>query len=334
METEEKDQVFKPFQPATDENDGIQSGTPEVEDFDPFEVGASSTRAKAKAIIEAGKKNAPDVKKPASNSPGASRASNALPPRLEVKFKIHEEISSIAAIGTQSEGSSDVTVEGTVLAQVTSSDALKNSPFILVASSSSGAKVGFSPNDTFAKSYASKGEATQVNVISVPKSAVGFVTAGRYKFGERVNHMPMLLERKVTRAKAKIQVAIQVRSKLSNPDDLSDFSIALAMSDKIAGDTVEINAGEGEWDRVTRTIVWKMECLPKGESFMVSVRAKLTEDNAEIDSSELDFPVMMRCKCKDQISSAEFQAIEATGYPATVSASVAQRTYRIIHRLK
>ena len=143
-----------------------------------------------------------------------------------------------------------------------------------------------------------------------------------------------LLERKVTRSKAKIQVAVQVRSKLSNPDDMVDFSIALAMSDKIAGDTVEINVGDGEWDRVTRTIIWKEECLPRGESFMVSVRAKLTEDNAEIDSSELDFPVLMRCKCNDQISSAEFQAIEATGYPATVSAFVAQKTYRIVHRLK
>jgi hypothetical protein len=142
-----------------------------------------------------------------------------------------------------------------------------------------------------------------------------------------------LLERKVTRSKAKVQIAIQVRSKLSNPGDLSEFSVALAMSEKVLGDTVEINAGAGQWDRLTRTITWKLDNLPRGESFMISARAKVAED-ASADE-ELKFPVMLRCRSQeDQISTAQFQAIEASGYPATVTSSTVHKTYRILHRLK
>ena len=39
----------------------------------------------------------------------------ALPPRLVVKFKIHEEVSSLAHLSDDNEGISNVTIEGTVL---------------------------------------------------------------------------------------------------------------------------------------------------------------------------------------------------------------------------
>lgn len=146
--------------------------------------------------------------------------------------------------------------------------------------------------------------------------------------------MYQLLERKITRSKAKVQVIIQVRSKLSNQDDLKEMSILLSISDKIAGDSVEINTGKGEWDRASRTVLWTLEKLPKGESFLVSVRAMLTEANADVPTSDLEFPVMLRCTSVDQLSSAQFQAVEASGYPATVSSATVQRTFRIVHRLK
>lgn len=141
------------------------------------------------------------------------------------------------------------------------------------------------------------------------------------------------MERKITRSKARIQVAIQVRSKLSNPEDMKSLSIALSVSDKIAGDTIEINVGKGDWNRVTRTIVWTLDQLPQGESFMVSARAKLKEGSESIETSELGLPVIMRCESNYQISSASFQAIEASGYPATVSYSTIQASSRIVHRL-
>lgn len=130
-----------------------------------------------------------------------------------------------------------------------------------------------------------------------------------------------------------MQVAIQVRSKLANPDDMKDMSIVLSISDMIDGNSVEINAGKGDWDRSSRTILWKLDKLPKGESFMVSARAKLTEENADVDDAKIKFPVMLRCASSDQISSARFTAIEASGYPATISTTTVQKSFRIVHRL-
>jgi len=110
-----------------------------------------------------------------------------------------------------------------------------------------------------------------------------------------------------------------VRTKLSNVDDLSNFAVTLSMAEAVLGDTVQINAGDGEWDRLKRTVTWKLPLLSKGESFMLSARGLLQASAAEQET--LEFPVMLRCKSQDQISSAKIQAIEASGYPATVSSS-------------
>ena len=136
----------------------------------------------------------------------------------------------------------------------------------------------------------------------------------------------------MSRSKSRVQIGIQVRSKLTNPDDLSEFSIALSMCERVLGDSIEISAGEGEYDRMNRTVIWKLPVLKKGESFMVSARGDLADDTKDSDLDK-KFPVMLRCRSQDQISSAYFQAMEASGYPATVSSSTVGTTFRIIHRL-
>ena len=131
--------------------------------------------------------------------------------------------------------------------------------------------------------------------------------------------------------KSFVQVAIQIRSKLTNRDDLTEFSVGLAMAPKVLSGTVEILLGDGEWDEIRRTVTWKLPRLPKGESFMVNVRAKL-EDGA-LDE-DMVFPVMIRCSSCDQVSSASFHAVEASGHPASVAASIQGQTFRMVHRLK
>lgn len=79
-----------------------------------------------------------------------------------------------------------------IQAQATSSDALKNAPFILVAESGMGQTVKFKAIDEYAKKYPSKGEAAQVTIIKIPKSVVGFVDVGSYELREQVAHMPMV----------------------------------------------------------------------------------------------------------------------------------------------
>ena len=59
------------------------------DDFDPFNIGVASPP------------KAPDL--------------TALPPKFMVNFKIEEEVSSVAHLSDEYEGSSDVQIEGTVL---------------------------------------------------------------------------------------------------------------------------------------------------------------------------------------------------------------------------
>lgn len=135
----------------------------------------------------------------------------------------------------------------------------------------------------------------------------------------------------MTRKGDLIQVAVQVRSKLTNLFDLTDLSITLALPDPVIEDDVEVNVGEGEYERVKRVITWKLGALCKGDSFMVSIRCLVNEG---VDDSVLMFPIILRCSSLDQISTGVFKAVQAEGYPAALSSEVISRTYRLLHRLK
>lgn len=145
-----------------------------------------------------------------------------------------------------------------------------------------------------------------------------------------------LLERRVTLMdeNKKIQIALQVRSKLTNKDDLSDLSIAVSIPDIVVSGSVAVTTGEGRYDVMKRTMVWKLDELPKGESFMVTAEAELNQPMDKQLLQDLSFPALLRCHSKDKISNAKFYASDAVGYPSTVTASVVASSYRILHRLK
>ena len=129
-------------------------------------------------------------------------------------------------------------------------------------------------------------------------------------------------------------MAFQVRSKLSNLDDLRDITIVVSLDQHVIGDSVAVTSQhKGDWDRPNRVIKWKLETLPKGESFMVTARARVTFDAEPLQAEQLHFPVLMRCSSNDQISTVHLQAIEASGYPATISHSTVSKTFRLVHRL-
>lgn len=317
-------------------------------DFDPFNIGVAST---SKAKIEfpitgavKAKSESPNSAVPAAADDNKSilSSSSALPPRIIVKFKLQEEVSSAAYISEEIEGSTDVQIEGTVLAQVVSSDALKNIPFFLIPSTKNDESIEFTPNKPYAKKNSDKnGQESKANIyiVNVPKETLGFVNVGTYRVTQSMEHLPLLLEQKVVRSKSKIQIAVQVRSKLTNPDDLTDFSIAVFVPKQVDGKSVEIATGDGDFDPWKRCIIWEKNNLPKGQSFMISAKCLLDKshddapDGAAVDDG-LKFPVMMRCRSKDQISSVEVTASEANGHPASVTSSVVGQSYRMIHRLK
>jgi hypothetical protein len=135
-----------------------------------------------------------------------------------------------------------------------------------------------------------------------------------------------------------MQLAIQVRSKLSNPDDMSKFTIVASIPPRVNMNSIVIVAGEGYFDRLKRCITWEHRHLPKGESFMVSAKYALDDTLESPEAAEsnegLDIPVMLRCTSNDQISPIHFEAVEATGYPAVILSSMGGQSVRIVHRLQ
>lgn len=166
---------------------------PDLETYDPFAIGTSPPRKKSpsKTPKDPHMEKIKVIKKE-QPKPQSTNASAVVPPRLTVNFKIHEEISSVATTDPENEGSSDISVQGGILAQITSSDALKNSPFILLGKDKSGRNIDIIPNLSYTRTYETRGQHSKVNVIKIQKNEVGFVPVGSYRFTERIDHMPLV----------------------------------------------------------------------------------------------------------------------------------------------
>lgn len=263
-----------------------------------------------------------------STSSKASTSSQPLPPRVHVKLTLHEEVSSVAKTGPNNEGCSEVSIEGIIYAQVQSSDAKKNAPFAVVSPPFHGGSLQVRPNAMFAAAGTGR---TALHVVKVPKHEIGKVAVAYYSLMEEVRHMPILLERKVTVHETSVRVAIQIRSKLTNQGDMKDFTIAVAIPERVDGESIEILRGDGTWDELKRTVKWKLASLDKGESFMVSAQAKLWKPLG--DGEEVAFPVLLRCvSAADQIGSIDFQATEAEGHQVRITSSTTH-SFRLLHRL-
>lgn len=294
----------------------------------PDDVSEASKPA-AKSAPKTAPKSAPKTAPKSASSP----TTPALPPRLVVKFMAHEEVSSVAQAQTGDEGICAVYIEGKLSAQVTSSDAMKNLPFCVVATTPEEDHVQFKPNETYSSVSSRPLPQHALALIHVPKTEIAAVPIGTYSLTEQVAHMPLLVERKITMYGNTVRVALQVRSKLSNNGDMTDFTIAVAVPERVNGETIQVSRGNGVYDELKRTIKWSVEDLPKGESFMVSAQAQLWSSATKDDQVLLNFPVLLRCSSNyDQISNVELKAEEADGFPSTVSYSQLF-SFRLLHRL-
>lgn len=280
-----------------------------------------------------------------------------IPPKVLVKISIHEEVSSVALAGPAAcEGASDVSVEGTVMAQVQCSDAKKNAPFVVAAATATAPasstreprQRGIHPDFSFsflpdnrlshaAPASPGGGDAAKDDgsvaamLVKVPKEEIGYVPVGGYLVTEQVPHMPILLERKVTIQGTVVRIAVQVRSKLTNAGSLEDFAIAVAFPEHVDGRSVRALRGGGAWDELKRIVKWKLGALHKGESYMVTAQAQLWKPaDAE---TEIHFPVLLRCTATaDQVSTVALEVRPADGHPASLTASITTSS-RILHRL-
>lgn len=317
--------VFDPFglQQTIAENslqDGFAANTAP---FDPFDVNYDNYVPVDDKNNKTVSNETPLSPPPVSRLSRSTSKGVALPPKINVKLTINEEISSTAHVS--SEGASQVAVEGSIYAQVQCSDAMKNAPFLLVTKSLglNEGVISVHPNPSFVSKVGD-----EENVVNIPKHEIGLVPIARYTLTNEIQHMPLLLERKVTVSGTSCRIAVQVRSKLSNRGNMEDFTIAVAVPECVNGESVEILRGEGEYDELKRTIMWKLAELQKGESFMVSAQAKLWEPTTEIQ-----FPIMLRCSSStDQISDVEFEVTAAEGYPSSITFNTTH-SFRLLHRL-
>lgn len=259
--------------------------------------------------------------------------SAALPPKVIVKFRAHEEVSSLASSSPGEEGASSVHVEGKLAAQVTSSDATRNVPFCLAAANSTDDDIKFVPNGNYSVKSSSQLPKHAMSLFQIPKTEYGAATIGSYSLTETVQHMPLLVERKISSHSNMVRVAVQIRSKLSNLGDLKDITIAVSLPDRVNGETIEVLKGSGVYDDLKRTIKWSKNELVKGESFMVSAETKLFPTSTNDEGDDLRFPVLLRCSSnEDQISTVEFRAVETAAHPSSVSYSCSS-SFRLLHRL-
>ncbi len=256
----------------------------------------------------------------------------ALPPKMSVKLSIAEEVSSTTVTTTTgegdittTEGASQVIVDGSIHAQVQCSDAMKNAPFCCGRAGNETWTMVLHPNPDFLGIDDLTGE----QVVKIPKHEIGMVPILKYTYNHQIQHMPLLLERKVTISGDQCRIAVQMRSKLTNHGNLHNVTIAVAVPECVNGATMEIVRGEGDYDELKRTILWKLDELPKAESFMVSAQAKLWDAN----TAEIQFPVLLRCSSNtDQISDVEFKVTAAAGYPSSITFTTTH-SFRLLHRL-
>lgn len=282
-----------------------------------------------------------------------------LPPRLNVRLTLHEEVSSSAVVDTEGDGGSlsQLSIEGKVQARVESSNANENTPFALQISGPMASLANIVCNDhctlqnddedgTVNTPYSRGGNIGTVRCkVDVPKSEVAGCEILSYSMNVRTQNMPILVQAKAAVKDGTCRISVQIRSNLSNHGDLSNFTVIVAFPTTLRGDTARVTRGEaGVIDANKRIATWKIGNLPHGESCLVSAEAevapsvaRLIHDNPFPEKKAIEekikCPVLVRCLSEvDQVSDVNLTAIGLKGVPATI---VQQhfRSYQLLHRV-
>jgi hypothetical protein len=77
-------------------------------------------------------------------------------------------------------------------AQVQSSDAWKNAPFILSGRSSQGEKVLFQGNSEIVSALPNASPSHPQHLVQIPKSVLNSIAIGSYSISEEIQHMPLV----------------------------------------------------------------------------------------------------------------------------------------------
>jgi len=328
--------------------------------FDPFDASFDDDVSNARTITSKTSKTSKSTsrrrtstKSPALEVVQEGRSSpRALPPRLVVKLSLHEDVSSTAVVDPDGEGGSlsQLSIEGKIMAQVESSNALKSTPFSLELSGPMVSLANITCNKHSAlddKDATVDGTIGTVRCkVNVPKSVTTLTDILSYSMNVRTQNMPILVQAKAALVKAKVcRISVQIRSNLSNHGDLKNFTVVVAIPPTtLLGNTLTITRGDhGVWDSNKRIISWKIGSLEHGESCLVSAEAEVSESilqvlhenpfNPNVAEEKIKCPAIVRFESEvDQVSDLEMRVGELGGVPATIVEGRV-RSYRMLHRV-
>eukprot|EP00574_Skeletonema_japonicum_P010252 CAMPEP_0201728598 /NCGR_PEP_ID=MMETSP0593-20130828/16455_1 /ASSEMBLY_ACC=CAM_ASM_000672 /TAXON_ID=267983 /ORGANISM="Skeletonema japonicum, Strain CCMP2506" /LENGTH=327 /DNA_ID=CAMNT_0048220757 /DNA_START=146 /DNA_END=1129 /DNA_ORIENTATION=- len=268
-------------------------------------------------------------------------------PKMDVKFKLFEEVTSKAVLGMGEDGTVELFVEGKVMAQAESSIS-RIPPFSLQITSPPLNECdivfqNFCKVQSERKIQVSKQRSIKCKV-DIPQQKAECEML-RYSITVETKNMPLLVQSKATLKEKNCRVGIQIRSNLSNQGDINDLSISIPIPNTMQESTVKITRGAdtGSWDECKRMVTWKIGTLAHGQSVLVSVEAEISHTMAQLladdDLSSAKFnekincPVLVRCSSSsDTLTDFALSASPWMEDPSNLSLQQDQ-SYRLLHRV-
>lgn len=120
-----------------------------------------------------------------------------LPPKIVIKFFIHEDVSSIQEMKNDVDNiSCHVTIDGTVHAQILSSDAKKNPPFALRLSDPDYPQENYQFDTNTSKNFMTFYGSAEFNTLTIPKAMLGQIKVATYQRSVTKKFMPVLVQSK------------------------------------------------------------------------------------------------------------------------------------------
>lgn len=129
------------------------------------------------------------------------------------------------------------------------------------------------------------------------------------------------------------RVALQISSNPNNGASLTDLTIVMGVPEKVRGESLTTQPPGGVWDEGKSSVIWCVSELGSGEKFQLQARFDMLK--VETSTSELNFPVLVRCQCLfAQLSAVEVEVRDLSDVaPSDITTKIARR-YRLSHREK
>jgi len=276
----------------------------------------------------------------AVRTPTSSR--NCLPNAPSQVFQawivLREEINCVfnhftKKYGTHTEGSIEVWMDASIPAILPFNFELTDKKRYVMEMKSADINIAnsFDPNpaDTGSK-YALK--------VSIPKTEyqVGSksLLIASYKCYSRGPEIPILLDKKISRAGSLCRVLINISPAPGSEflSSLHGFVVVVAVPFAADGDSLKMPSPRGRFDAIRRTITWRIPCLPEEGQTPLKLLAQFNLAVDDCEDEILKFPLMVSCQGEGLEALPSGVDIDLLEAPSDVVIKLS-RQLRMIHRV-